>query len=170
MACNTGSVVPVIDLGTDTVVARVATEIDGCRAVAFTPDNKYALATLERNDSVAVIDLDTYQVTRYIPVGPGPRGIAVHDPDEVLYVSAFSRAGGLVPDDRRQFMAHSVTVVDFKGVDLANADDAVRYAELTVGFGPCSVTVFDSEKVAFQADKLNSAMVDLTDEAAANQR
>ncbi|MFF4557700.1 YncE family protein [Streptomyces sp. NPDC001422] len=168
VACNTGSVVPVIDLASDTVIAKVATEIDGCRAVAFTPDNKYALASLERNNTVAVIDLDTYQVTRSIPVGPGPRGLAIHDPDEALYVSAFARNTPFAPDDDHPQMAHSVTVLNLKGIDLAG-DDAVPFEELPVGFGPCSVAVFDTEKAGFQPGKLDAALADLP-HAAARQK
>lgn len=170
VACNTGSTVPVIDLASDTVIAKVATEIDGCRAIAFTPDNKYALATLERNDTVAVIDLDTYQVTRSISTGPGPRGIAIHDPDEVLYVSSFARHTPFFPgDDDHPQMAHSVTVLNIKGVDLSDAEAAVPFEELPVGFGPCSVAIFDTEKASYQAEKVDSAIANLPGITATNQ-
>ncbi|MGW2883429.1 YncE family protein [Streptomyces sp. NPDC001233] len=161
VACNTGAVVPVIDLATDTVIAKAETETDGCRAIAFTPDNKYALATLERNNTIAVIDMGTYRVTRSIPTGPGPRGIAVDDADETLYVSAFARNTPFAPDDDHPQMAHSVTVLNIKNVDLADADATVPFEELPVGFGPCSVAVFNTEKVGFQAAKVDTAVASL---------
>jgi YVTN family beta-propeller protein len=159
VACNTGGEIPVIDLASDKVIARVTTRTDGCRAVAFTPDNQFALATLERDNSVAVVDLGTYKVTRYVPVGPAPRGIAVYDPDEVFYVSAFARdTVGVVPGIEVPTMAHSVTVVNFKDADLADPDSPISFEELPVGFGPCSVAIFDSSDVEIQEHSLESSL------------
>jgi hypothetical protein len=71
---------PVIDLETDSVIAKVPVKSDGGRAVAFTPDNACALLTLGRIPQKAVVDTEEPTTTRYIPVGPGPRGIAVAIP------------------------------------------------------------------------------------------
>lgn len=97
VACNSISSVPVIDLAIDRVLAQIPVKSDGGRAVAFTPDNEYALLTLERDSVIAVIDMRELSVTRYIPVGPAPRGIAIDESDNTVYCSAFSRAQVTMP-------------------------------------------------------------------------
>ncbi|WP_051853803.1 YncE family protein [Streptomyces sp. NRRL S-146] len=170
VACNSIAEMPVIDLENDTVIARVEVKADGGRAVAFTVDNQYALLTLERNSVIAVVDTETLQTTRYIPVGPGPRGIAVDDNDGTVYCNAFSRA---VPEEDTvefSFSPHSLTVVHLDGVDLSlSADEGgqVQYDEIKVGYGPCSVSVFDSAQVAYNDSKLNEAAAKLSENAKA---
>ncbi|KXK59546.1 hypothetical protein AWW66_23695 [Micromonospora rosaria] len=160
VACNSVAEVPVIDLSTDRVIARVPVPIDGARAVAFTPDNAYALVTLERKSRIAVIDMERLEVTRTIPVGPGPRGIAVDETDNTVYCSAFSRIfdDPEVPD----VVAHSLSVVHLEGVDLASEDSKPRYEHLPVGHGPCSVAIFNPDRVAFDSDRLERAAASLT--------
>ncbi|MFJ4192245.1 beta-propeller fold lactonase family protein [Kitasatospora sp. NPDC089509] len=159
VACNAGDEMPVIDLETDSVIARVEVPGDGGRAIAFTRDGRFALLTLERTSRIVVVDTATLKVTRTIPVGPAPRGLVVDE--DTVYCSVFSRA---VPseDDRIEFSfsPHSLTVVHLDGVDLslpAEEGGKVRYDEIKVGYGPCSVSVFDSAQVEFDAGKLNEA-------------
>ncbi|MEV5899402.1 MULTISPECIES: YncE family protein [unclassified Streptomyces] len=158
VACNSVAEIPVIDLSTDRVIARVPVEIDGMRAVAFTNDNEYALVTVERNSTVAVVDLRDYRVTRYIPVGPGPRGITIDD-DDTFYISAFARPTTMLGDHEME--PHSVTVVHLDGVDLSTDDGDAQFEEVRVGYGPCSVSIFDTEKVSYDAQKLNEAAEEL---------
>ncbi|MFN8074144.1 MAG: cytochrome D1 domain-containing protein [Kineosporiaceae bacterium] len=162
VACNAVEYVPVIDLTTREIVARVPVESDGARAIAFTPDNRYALVTLERTSNVAVISMETFSVTRYIPVGPAPRGIAIDDNDETAYISAFSRNTVMRADVPHQ--PHSLTVLRLADADLA-VDGPVAFEEIRVGHGPCSVSVFDSEKVSIHATALDTAVRDLVNEA-----
>lgn len=171
VACNSIAELPVIDLDTDSVIARVPVKSDGGRAVAFTPDNNFALLTLERTSTIAVVDTDELKVTRNIPVGPAPRGIVVDDNDNTVYCSNFSRA---VPEENEKiefsFSPHSLTVVHLDGVDLAlPAEEGgnVQYDEIKVGYGPCSVSVFDSAQVSYDEDKLNKAAARLGDTAKA---
>ncbi|WP_328437559.1 YncE family protein [Streptomyces sp. NBC_00444] len=168
VACNSVAELPVIDLATDAVIARVPVPGDGGRAVAFTPDNQYALLTLERTSSVAVVDTDSLHVTRTIPVGPAPRGIIVDDNDSTVYCAAFSRA---VPDEEEiefSFNPHSLTVLHLDGVDLslpAEEGGKVQYDEIKVGYGPCSVSIFDSAQVEYDNSKLNEAAARLGETA-----
>jgi YVTN family beta-propeller protein len=148
VACNSVAEVPVIDLATDEVIARVPVRTDGGRAIAFTPDNKYALVTLERDSSIAVIDVQQLEVTRYLPGGPAPRGIAIDDNDGTIYAAAFSR-GTSFHAGEEDFGRHGITVVDVAGLDLSNDDQSPNAVSVSVGFGPCSVSVFDTEKVSF---------------------
>ncbi|WP_326659166.1 YncE family protein [Streptomyces canus] len=171
VACNAIEAVPVIDLETDKVIAKVAVKSDGGRAVAFTPDNAFALLTLERISQIAVIDTDELVTTRYIPVGPGPRGIAVDDADNTVYCSVFART---VPSEDEKvefkFNPHTLTVVHLDGVDLSlPADEGgnVQYDEVRVGYGPCSVAVFNTAEVAYDESKLNEAAARLNDGAKA---
>lgn len=162
VACNSIEYVPVIDLTVDEVVQRVPVRNDGARAVAFTGDNRFALVTLERDNSIAVIRLSDFTTTRYLPVGPAPRGIAVDDNDERAYISAFSRGTVVAAGVDHDFKAHAVTVVDLQGVDLDSEEQMPRYDDIRVGYGPCSVVVFDTERVTYDAAQVDSAVRDLT--------
>lgn len=166
VACNAIAAMPVIDLETDTVIAKVPVMGDGGRAVAFTTDNQFALLTLERNSVIAVIDTVELKATRYIPIGPGPHGIAVDDNDGTVYCAIFARA---VPDEDEKidfkFSPHSLTVVHLDGADLslpAEEGGNVQYDEIKVGYGPCSVAVFDSSQVSYNESKLNEAAAQLS--------
>ncbi|MEV5147185.1 hypothetical protein [Streptomyces sp. NPDC052727] len=57
-------------------------------------------------------------------------------------------------------MAHSVTVLNIKDVDLADAGATVPFEELPVGFGP-SMAVFNTEKAGFTTDKVDTAIANL---------
>lgn len=160
VACNAIAAMPVIDLETDAVIANVPVSSDGGRAVAFTEDNRYALLTLERESVVAVVDTESLQVTRYIPVGPAPRGVTVNE--ETMYSVAFSRAMSVTPG-APQFGPHTVTVVQLDSVDLATAEGTPNTSEVRVGYGPCSVSVFDPDKISYNADRLNAATVRLVE-------
>lgn len=169
VACNGIDSVPVIDLSSDKIEKMVKVESSGCRAVAFTPDNEFALVTIERTDSIAVIDMRDLKVTRYIPVGPSPRGIAVDENDGTIYCSLFSRATwsprpDQKPGKRYPTKPHAITVVNVDGVDLATDDGEPDFDQISVGFGPCSVSIFDPATITFDADRLNTASARLVDE------
>src|SRR5258708_28973497 len=108
----------VIDMETDEMVKKVDVGNSGGRAVAFSSDRRYALLSIERESSVAVIDLDTLELTRKIPVGPGPRGVAVDPTDDTLYVSNFNRAVPMM-EGSPDYAGNSLTVVDLKSASLA---------------------------------------------------
>lgn len=169
VACNGVAAVPVIDLSSDTVEKMVEVESSGGRAVAFTPDNEFALVTIERTDSVAVIDMRDLEVTRYIPVGPSPRGITVDDNDGTIYCVLFSRASWTPrpdqkPGKRYPTEPHAVTVVHVEGIDMATSDGEPDFEQIRVGFGPCSVSIFDPDKIAFDAARLDKASAQLVEE------
>jgi YVTN family beta-propeller protein len=164
VACNAVEYVPVIDLSRGEIAARVPVRCDGARAVAFTPDNRHALVTLERDSSVAVISLADLRVSRYLPVGPGPRGIAVDDDDETAYISAFARVSIARTDIPHE--PHSLTILNLADVDLDSDDGTMpSYDEIRVGYGPCSVVVFDTA-----ATTVTSAHVDAMELAPAGER
>ncbi|MFJ1796566.1 YncE family protein [Kitasatospora griseola] len=160
VACNSVDYVPVIDLATDTVTQRVPVTSQGGRAVAFSPDNKYALVTLERESTIAVIDLDTFLVTRYLPVGPSPRGIAVLESDFTVYAAAFAR-GTAMHVGQPGSKPHAVTVVRLGGVDLGTDDDTADarpvFDDIPVGYGPCSVSLFDTDRVSLDHVDIDTA-------------
>lgn len=147
VACNSIDHVPVIDLTVDKVTHRVPVTSQGGRAVAFSPDNNYALVTLERESAIAVIDMSTFQVTRYLPAGPSPRGIAVDETDFTIYSSAFSR-GTVMHAGQPGSMPHAITVVKLDKVDLSSDEGQPVFDDIPVGFGPCSVSIFDTDRVS----------------------
>jgi YVTN family beta-propeller protein len=150
VACNSLDYLPVIDLSNDDIAHRVPLRCEGAnagaRAVAFTPDDAFALVTLERTNEVAVITLADFTVTRYLPVGPSPRGIAIDPGTMTMFIAGFTR-GFSVGVQPIQFKPHAVTIVDVSGVNLTDPEDQPRYADVQVGFGPCSVSVFDTLKI-----------------------
>jgi YVTN family beta-propeller protein len=167
VACNSVEYVPVIELASGEVIARVPVRAGGGRAVAFTPDNRFALVTLERDNSAAVIRMSDFTVTRYLPVGPAPRGIAIDEDDERAYISAFSRSTVWPGNEDHDFQAHAVTVMELRGVDLESTEQMPRYDDIRVGYGPCSVVVFDTERASYHATKVDAAVRDLVAPAAA---
>jgi YVTN family beta-propeller protein len=150
VACNSIGHVPIIDLTKDAVVQRVPVKSQGGRAVAFTPDNEYALVTLERESVIAVIDMRDFRVTRYLPTGPSPRGIAIDAIDTTVYASAFAR-GTVMHAGEPGSAPHAITVIQLDGVDLSvDEEEGGRpiFADIPVGFGPCSVSIFDTERIS----------------------
>lgn len=165
VACNSVAYVPVIDLDKGTVVHRVPVKAMGGRAVAFTPDNQYALVTLEVASEVAVIRMSDLAVTRYLPTGPAPRGIAIDD-TLTAYIAAFSRTSPGFTGGDDDFQMHSISVIELAGVDLSSEDSRPRYDNIPVGYGPCSVVTLDTERLGFDQKKLDSAVAKLTAEPA----
>ena len=61
----------------------------------------------------------------------------------------------------------SVTVVHLDGVDLSSDNDMPNFEEIPVGFGPCSVVVFDTERAGYQPTKVDTAVRDLVSQPSA---
>ncbi|EYT65532.1 hypothetical protein H489_0106895 [Curtobacterium flaccumfaciens UCD-AKU] len=136
----------VIDVETDTSEKIEFGEIGG-RAVAFTPDGKLALFTLEAVNRVYVVDVTSHEVLRYIPVGPGPRGLTVDAKDDTIYVTNFKR-GTTFATAGPDFAANSLTAVDLKSAPLTRQEGEFTYEEVMVGYGPCSVVTFDLDTLS----------------------
>lgn len=130
----------VVDLATDEVT-KVELGAIGGRAVAFSPDRRFALISVETVSRVAVVDLETLQVTRHIPVGPGPRGLAVDADDETLYVTNFARETAYFK--HLQYPPNTLTVVDLASAPLNSDSGEFAYQPIEVGYGPCSVAILD---------------------------
>ena len=133
VACNAIQNIPVIDLATDRVCADIPVRAGGVRAVTFTPDHKYALASLERDNSVAVIDIESLSVARYIDAGPAPRGV-VSDSEGTIYAAAFSR-NTVMKLDIPDWGSHGVTVIRTADADLSDPNSEVATESVPVGFG-----------------------------------
>ncbi|MFI9060173.1 YncE family protein [Streptomyces anulatus] len=141
VANTQASYVTIIDVATDET-HRVDVGSTGGRGVAFSPDGAYALVTVENSSTIAVIDIETLRVTRQIPTGSGPRGLVVDQGDETVYVTNFARAG-MMSAAHPDFAPNSLTMVDLTSAPLDRDEGVFTYEEVTVGYGPCSVVVFD---------------------------
>ncbi|WP_331762053.1 YncE family protein [Streptomyces anulatus] len=141
VANTQASYVTVIDVATDET-HRVDVGSTGGRGVAFSPDGAHALVTVENSSTIAVIDVETLRVTRQIPTGSGPRGLVVDQGDETVYVTNFARAG-MMSADHPDFAPNSLTMVDLTSAPLDRDEGVFTYEEVTVGYGPCSVVMFD---------------------------
>lgn len=118
----------------------------GGRAVSFTTDEKYALVSVETVNEVVAVEVDSLKVTRRIPVGPGPRGIAVDPDDEILYVTNFHRSKPTIM--RVPGGPNMLTAVKLNTASLEREDGAeFETFAVEVGYGPCSVSIVDTTKV-----------------------
>jgi YVTN family beta-propeller protein len=156
VACNGVAEMPVLDLTAERVAGRIPVRCEGGRAVAFSADGRYAFLTLERDSVAAVCDLRESRVVRYLPVSPGPRGIASYEPQPdrtILFTVGFSRNQVIMPESP-EFEPHTVTIVTMDG-DPATADP--EFDQVRVGYGPCSVSLFDTAKAGFTDEAVDSA-------------
>jgi YVTN family beta-propeller protein len=131
----------VIDIASSAVTNIELGSIGG-RAVTFSPDGQHALISVEGTNSVAVVRLSDLALIRNIPVGPGPRGLTVDPDDDTLYVTNFARKKPAA-SYRPNFAPNALTMVDLASAPLDSADGEFACQEIIVGYGPCSVTMFD---------------------------
>ncbi|MGH3498336.1 MAG: YncE family protein [Nocardioidaceae bacterium] len=150
--------VSVIDVDTNEET-RVEVAAIGGRAVGYSPDGGYALVTIETISKLAVISLASLEVTRYIETGPGPRGLAVDKPSHVVYVSAFDRATLMPGTEISDYGPNTLTMVDLSTGDLGSAVGSFESQVVPVGYGPCSVSLFEPASVAARADALEEIQV-----------
>lgn len=131
--------VSIIATETNEVVHKVDLGSKGARGTTYSPDSSTAFVTIEDTSEMAVIDLDKGIVVKKLETGPGPRGV-VFDPDDwTIYASAFARTTKPVRS------ANSVTVIDLGGFRTLRAlqDATPRMRDISVGAGPCSVSIFN---------------------------
>jgi DNA-binding beta-propeller fold protein YncE len=139
----------VVDIATSAVTAVELGAIGG-RAVAFSPDKQFALISVETVSTVTVVRLDTLEVTRQIPVGPGPRGMAVDDAGKTLYVTNFDR-NAVISARHPDYGPNALTVVDLDSAPLDTDSGEFSYQPIEVGYGPCSVSILDLAALPEQA-------------------
>ncbi|TXS34289.1 YncE family protein [Streptomyces sp. gb1(2016)] len=135
----------VISVETDETV-HIPVGSHGGRAVAFTDDGRFALLTVENTNSIVVVDVESLEVTRSIPVGSGPRGLVVDPADETVYITNFARANMMVAGHPNH-APNSLTMVDLKSAPLDRDEGNFEYEEIFVGYGPCSVVLFDLDSL-----------------------
>lgn len=131
----------VIDVATDEV-QHIDLGYIGGRAVAFTPDGRYALITVETVNRAYVVEVESLKVTRFIPTGPGPRGLVVDGVDSTVYITNFDRNSPTYMD-APDYGPNALTMVDLKSAPLDRAEGSFTYQPVPVGYGPCSVVMFD---------------------------
>lgn len=139
----------VVDVATS-AVTQVELGAIGGRAVAFSPDKQFALISVETTSNVAVVRLATLQVTRQIPVGPGPRGLAVDSEDGTLYVTNFDRSA-VISARHPDYGPNALTVVNLDSAPLDSDSGQFSYQPIEVGYGPCSVSILDLAALPEQA-------------------
>jgi YVTN family beta-propeller protein len=104
-------------------------------------DGRWLYVVCERSDELRVVDTRTGQVTKTIPVGHVPRGVA------------------LSPDGKRIYVANSwddyISVIDAEKLDVIG--------KLPAGFEPTSVAVDPSGKTLYAANRVGNdlSVVDL---------
>jgi YVTN family beta-propeller protein len=139
--------ISVINTSSNQVEAQVDVGNKGARGVAFTPDGSQALITIEDTSEIVVIDTSSQTITRRFPTGPGPRGLIVDPKSEVIYASAFTRTKKSPSSDNQLNLLstpNTLSVIDLSTQGFTRLDQAEpRYSEISVGAGPCSVSIFE---------------------------
>lgn len=125
--------VSVIDVATGTERARVKVGYGG-RAIVLSADEKYAFVTVENTNEVAVIDTTSNTVVNSVKVGPSPRGIAIDKTNQTILTANFTRGESMFGLDAR----NSLSIVN-----IANPLRAEVIGHISVGLGPCSVSVLE---------------------------
>lgn len=128
----------------ETTSNKVRSNIDlgskGARGAAFSPDGATAFVTIEDISEMVAIDVESLSIVNRFPTSPGPRGFAI-DPDTFkMYIAGFSRTG---KGSAMLSTPNSVSVVNLSTTGFSiMADARPSFEEVTVGAGPCSVTIF----------------------------
>ncbi|MER5561227.1 YncE family protein [Streptomyces sp. NPDC002506] len=129
VACARRDALPVLNVDDGSLVADVPLPQSGTApaGIAVTGGDGFALVALERAGLLAVVDLLDWRVTRQIPIGPGPRHLAIDTDDDTVYCA---------------LAQHSrLAVLHLDGVDLSTTDGLAQLDALTTGARPSSVTV-----------------------------
>jgi YVTN family beta-propeller protein len=152
VANNQVPYISVIDLASDKVVKKIDVGVKGLRGVSFTPDGRRALATLENTSELAIVDVASLKVVGRVPTGPGPRGLVTLPVEGgyQVYIADFWRGlvstSPLVGDTFAR--PHNISVVSltensFQAMAEGRAElPGVKISAISVGAGPCSVSVF----------------------------
>ncbi len=138
-ANNQARHVSVIDTSHDRIAREIDVGVKGARGSAFTPDSKFAFVTIEDTSEIVVINMETGEIENRLPSGPGPRGILFDADTSTLFASAFSRTQASTAR-----AVNSVSAVRLGAVGGFATLRGIRphVADLSVGAGPCSVSIF----------------------------
>ncbi|HEX6748490.1 MAG TPA: beta-propeller fold lactonase family protein [Longimicrobium sp.] len=153
VASTRSKLLSIIDTTKGAVEAEIDLESVGARAVAFSKDGGTAFVTIENTSEVVFVDTVRRKVVNRIPVGPGPRGLALEPLSNTLYVSAFARTGasGGLASVRPE---NTLTVVNLapvgRSLATAGAEKKVRYDFAPVAQGSCSVAVLDTDGLSVE--------------------
>jgi YVTN family beta-propeller protein len=102
---------------------------------AKTADEKTLFVSIPRSGEVAVIDIDTFKVTQYIPAGKLPVRTVLQPDSRYLWVG----------NDGEKDQPGGVTVIDVSKREVA--------AELETGTGHHEITISDDNRTAFVSNR-----------------
>ncbi len=102
---------------------------------AKSTDEKTLFVSIPRSGEVAVIDIDTFKVTQYIPAGKMPVRTVLQPDSRYLWVG----------DDSEKGQPGGVTVIDVAKREVA--------AELETGAGHHEITISDDNRTAFVSNR-----------------
>jgi YVTN family beta-propeller protein len=124
--------------------------------IAFSPDGATAYVAFSRNNSLAVIDARTRKITREIPVGIAPFGVAVSKQGTV-YVS--NRGGRrprpddtVAPSSGSQVVTDPVTGAAISGTVSVVNPQTSEVREVAVGKAPSGLALSPDEKTLVVAN------------------
>lgn len=140
--------------------------------IVFTEDGEYALVTNNEDNTVSVIDANSYEIVRTIPTGNGPHGFRISKDNKFAYVANMKEDTVSVLDlfnfkEVRKIKvgkAPVTTGITRDGNTLVvsvNSEDSVaivdlatdKVEKLSVGKGPAQVYIQDYDKYAFVANQ-----------------
>jgi len=97
--------ISIIDLLGKKMIQTLAANVPSANRLKFTPDGKLVVVSTLRGPDVVILDADTRQVVKRVPVGHGAAGIVMQPDSSRAFVAC-------TPDDY-------VTVIDLRSLDVA---------------------------------------------------
>jgi DNA-binding beta-propeller fold protein YncE len=136
-ANNQVDFISIVDLSSMNVRKTVPVGTKGARGTAFVPDGTAAFVSLEDSSEIVVVDMAAGVVTQRIPSGPGPRGLYYDSSTATIFGSCFTRTKSAIGAP-----PNSVSIMSVGATPLTmGAAPALK--SVSVGAGPCSVSVFE---------------------------
>jgi YVTN family beta-propeller protein len=140
VANNQVAYASLIETSSNSVLAEIDVGNKGGRGAAFAPDGATAFITVEDISEMVAIDVEARSVVNRFPTSPGPRGFAIDPETFRMYIAGFSRTG---KEAELLSTPNSVSVVNLAATGFSTMSRArPAFDEVTVGAGPCSVTIF----------------------------
>ena len=119
--------------------------------IAFSPDGKTAYVAFSRNNTLAVIDTTTREVTREIETGIAPFGVAVAKSGRIYVTNRGGRRPGpndtTAPSSGTQVVTDPVTGSSTTGTLSVVDPETMKVTEVAVGLAPSQLTLSADEKL-----------------------
>jgi YVTN family beta-propeller protein len=137
--------------------------------IALSPDEKTAYVCLSINNTIGIVDLETYKMTGEIPVGVAPFAVVLSPDGKTAYVSNWGGRRAKAGDKTAQ-SAGTATVIDARGIAASGTVGIIdlsakkQVTEIAVGLHPAAMAMTKDGATLYVANA-NSDTVSVIDTA-----